>query len=42
MPVPVVREMPEEEFYPSVRDAAINALSKIEGTGLKLNAFARL
>ena len=29
---PIVREMPEEEFYPRVREAAIDALSKIEGT----------
>jgi HEAT repeat protein len=28
---PVVEEMPEEEFYPVVRDAAVEALSKVKG-----------
>jgi HEAT repeat protein len=31
--LPIVTEMPEEDFYPVVRQAAIQALSKIEGGG---------
>jgi HEAT repeat protein len=37
--LPIVEEMPEEEFYPRVRDAASRALSRIKGNEEKGRGF---